>query len=648
MRRQSWSDRLAVLVLTILLLLPGCPGTRKTLVPSLPSDGDARVLSQFVSAKARFLKDGRTTEFKRIVKDYPNDPIAPWAMLYAGIEALHTREFAQADEYLTRAIEVTTSSNSNHRDIEYIQLRAQLFLGITKNYEGDHVAASRLLVPTERMAESEDERTDWLAAAAFSFAAGDNPEVSLSFFDQWWARANGVERAVILARVEEVVALMTPAVLHRQFDELEDRKGPSIATVGSRLVLMLEESGQSGDAAPMREIVARIRAALGMSRMFTFGPVSSGVGTAGMLGAVLPLGSKTESRIAELAVEGLGIAAGATDGNGVAAIELRAGVDTTTAVQGIADLAQRNAIAVIGQLDSGSINAAAAAAGAAGIVLITMAVQPEGHTSSRIVFHIRHSAESRARTLARRALAKGIRTFAVFAPDSKYGNTVADAFVAVIESFRGKVVTSLRYAVQKNGKIVSHSLDKSTGAKTYLEQSTSLGDGWDAIFVPDNFENLELIAPSLHSAGAISRPFPFEKSWDTKKRGGRQVQLLSTAEALTSEYLSAAGRHSQGALFAPGYYADDTDPSGKPFIERYRAAYGKLPGVVAAYAYDAAQVIAAAGHVGRAGLASTLSGVQLSGVTGTIQFDRNQLRADDGLVYTLIEETNGLAIRIAH
>ena len=89
--------------------------------------------------------------------------------------------------------------------------------------------------------------------------------------------------------------------------------------------------------------------------------------------------------------------------------------------------------------------------------------------------------------------------------------------------------------------------------------------------------------------------------------GGRPILLLSTAEDLNDEYLTNAGRHSEGALFAPGFYPDDQDPIQKPFVDRFIAAFGQAPGAVEAYAYDAAQLAAAAGGGGRAGLAATLS-----------------------------------------
>jgi ABC-type branched-subunit amino acid transport system substrate-binding protein len=71
-----------------------------------------------------------------------------------------------------------------------------------------------------------------------------------------------------------------------------------------------------------------------------------------------------------------------------------------------------------------------------------------------------------------------------------------------------------------------------------------------------------------------------------------------------------------------------------------------VPGPTEAYAFDAAQLAAAAGGGGRQGLAATLATATLSGVTGAIKFDASHRRADPGVVYTVVEETAGVfAIR---
>jgi ABC-type branched-subunit amino acid transport system substrate-binding protein len=240
---------------------------------------------------------------------------------------------------------------------------------------------------------------------------------------------------------------------------------------------------------------------------------------------------------------------------------------------------------------------------------------------------MRHSAEARARNLARRALAKGVAKFALLAPDTGYGKSVGGAFADEVRKGGGTVVTTVTYP-------------KDT--KSFGSIAKKLGDGWQGVFVPEDADRLALLAPALAAAGNVPRPI------GTKRvSGGRPVLLMSTAEGLTGQYLNDAGRQSEGALFAPGYYPDDQDPAQKPFLDRFIAAYGKAPGVTEAYAFDAAQLAAAGAGGGRAALVRALGKGQLVGLTGTIQFDADHRRADPGVVYTVSEDGGVFAIRVA-
>jgi branched-chain amino acid transport system substrate-binding protein len=240
---------------------------------------------------------------------------------------------------------------------------------------------------------------------------------------------------------------------------------------------------------------------------------------------------------------------------------------------------------------------------------------------------MRHSAEARAGHLAQRALAQGVKTFAILSPDSGYGRSVGAAFAAAVEQGGGSIVTRVTYP---------------RDTKSFASFAKKLTGSWQAVFVPEEADRLGLIAPALAASGRVPRPVGTRKV-----KGGRPVLLLSTAEGLTGSYIATAGRNSEGALFAPGYYPDDRDPAQKAFLDRFIAAYGRAPGVTEAYAYDAAQLAAAAGRHGRAGLAAALARGALQGLTGTIQFDANHHRADPGVVYTVVDENGAFAIRVA-
>jgi len=615
---------LRIVFLAWIAILAACPGrqTRRTLVPDVPTTGDAAARHRFQDARAKFLRDGRDTgEFKRIVEEFPEDPIVPWAQLYSGIADVRSRKLREAVKALNEVVEIKADPG--------LTARARLFLGIAKNYQGDSVGALELLRSSDRAIEDDNDRTEYLAALAYATAAaGDPPIRSLAVFDQLYARVTPTERAAIVLRIEEVVAAADPNLVRRAFDELPDRKGPSFAVVASRLVSLAEQAGNQQEAQRMREIAAPVRAALGLPRGLESQPAGlpGGAGGAGLLGAVVPLGGKS-NRIAEAAVAGLGLAAGVGDGNAVAAVEVRAAGDGEAVGLAVEELARANVVAIIGPTDKDAVDAAGPRADSLGVPLLSLSGRAERHAAWRTVFHIMHSGEARARALAQRARARGVTRFAVLAPESGYGKTLSAAFVDEIGKGRGAIASTVTY--KPDTKSFASIVGKLTGS-------------WDALFVPEDASTLALIAPALDAAGTKPRPL------GTKKlRGGRPVLLLSTAENLSGAFLTDAGRHAEGALLAPGYYPDDQEPASKAFVDRFIAAFGRAPGFLEAYAFDAAQLAAAAGGAGRAGLVSGLARAQFIGLTGEIRFDADHRRADPGVLYTVVDEDGTFAIRVA-
>ena len=615
----------AMVWLTLVVALAACPrSTRKTLVPDVPQNGAAEARSRFAEAKAKFLRDGRNTEeFRQIAEDFPDDPITPWAHLYAGIAAVKARKFDVAIKALQTTVDADVDAG--------LTTRAELFLGIANNYGGDPHKVLGLLKRGEKAIENDDERTEYLGALAYATALGERPLAALPVFDQLYGRVTPGEKALIVARVGELVAAADPETLRRIYDELDDRKGPSMAAVASRLALVADLAGKVEEAQKFRDVATPARVAVGLPKTIGDTPVTStgaaSSGNAGLVGAVLPLGGK-QNRVAEAAAAGLGMAAGVSDGKGIAAVEVRAALDADASAMAVEDLARSNVIAIVGPIDSSAVDAAGSRAESLQLPLLSLSTAAEKNAGSKFVFHIVHSGEARSRALAQRALAKGVKKFAVLAADNGYGRAMTAAFKDEVEKGGGAMVSTVTYKAD---------------TKSFAGFTAKLAGDWDAVFVPAQADTLGLIAPALAATGKIPKPL------GTKKViGGRAILLLSTAENLTAAYLTDAGRHSTGALFAPGYYPDDQDPASKAFLDRFIAAFGRAPGFLEAYAFDAVQLAAAAGTLGRAGLAATLAKGELAGLTGTIRFDPDHRRADPGVIYTVAEETGGVfAIRVA-
>jgi ABC-type branched-subunit amino acid transport system substrate-binding protein len=237
-----------------------------------------------------------------------------------------------------------------------------------------------------------------------------------------------------------------------------------------------------------------------------------------------------------------------------------------------------------------------------------------------------HSAEARARALARRAIKAGVKKFAVLRPETGYGTAVTRAFTGEVAAAGGEVTIEVGYGAD---------------VRSFSGVVKKLGSGWQGVFIPDQAERLELIAPALAAGGMLARP-PGTK----KAIGGRPIVLLSTAEGAGEGFVREAARYAEGGMLAPGWFPGALDEAGLEFERLYYEATGKTPTAVDAYAYDAVRLIAAAaGGGGRSELARRLASADAIGVTGAIRFDGAHRRADDGMIYTVVLDEGSASIR---
>lgn len=613
LRRRSWLRLLCAGL--ALCLLTACPrGSRRTLVPELPSSGDPSAKDRFVSARATFLRDGgNAEELEAIAEEFPSDPIAPFAQLYAGMAHVGERDYRAAESVLREVI-------GGEAD-ERLKARATLYLGLALAYRGDKKQALPLLQSSERALDGDAERGEYLAALAESTAAIE-PLAALPIYDQWFRVATAIERVYVLERVQALVAAADEAALVVAWQAVEDDGGPSRAVLGPAVAALREAAGRADEARELRESSAKLRRKLGLPSMAAVGAA----GPPGTLGAILPLVGK-QSRVAESAALGLALAAGAGDGRGAAIVEVRAADSAAEAEAAFDDLVGAGAAAVVGPISGPAVDGVAPRAERAQVPMLSLSSRPEERAGGRFVFHLMHSAEARARALARRATASGLRKVAVLAPDSGYGRAVSAAFAAELVRRGGTVVTTHSYA---------------SDTRSFASVVKKLEGSFQGVFVPDQADVLELIAPALASAGLVPRP-----AGEKKAIGGRPIVLLSTAEGLAEDFAADAGRNAVGAMLAPGFFADPKDAVAKGFIERFSAANGRPPGAVDAYAYDGAQLVAAAGAQRGAALASALGELQLAGVTGAVAFDDHNRRADDGVLYTVVASEDGAGFAIA-
>lgn len=607
------------------LLATACPrSTRRTPVgPSIPTHGDAQARSRFEEERSRFERDdtaNNTEAFTQIARDFPEDPIAPHALLYAGRAAFRVEDYDAAVTALREADALAGGDDA-------LRARVRLYLGMSYGYLGRHAEALELLRSSDGVLD-DHERAERLAVIAESAAATGDRGWAFRAYDEWFAVARPSERAYVIARVRELAEQMDLAEAGVIYDGLPARNGPSAVFLGERLAAAAAASGDVDRAAALRTEIARARSAIGL-------PSRAGSGDGGdprLVGAVLPLSGR-RGKVGEAALGGLALAAGAFSPAGAPfAVSLR---DSTSQAPGAATavdaLAAEGAIAVVGPLDAAGARTAGERAAALGVPLLTLAPVPAG-AAEPFVFHVALSPESRARALARAGVAAGAKRFAVLGPESNYGRETAAAFRAEVEARGGVVVAEAWY-------------DRAASSFT-KPVDVIRGKPFDAVFIPDTASRLELIVPALAAANLQVQP-PGAKA----PKVGRGVMLLSTAEGLSPRYLRSSARYSHGAVFAPGFYPDEADPVIGPFAAEYTRAHGRAPTYLDAYAYDAALLVRAALAAGartRAEVDAAVAGGSVVGLTGTISFDAGRRRGDAGVLYVVERDVGGEFLIRAH
>jgi ABC-type branched-subunit amino acid transport system substrate-binding protein len=611
----------------LLLVLVACPKTKMRTLPDVPTSGNARALGRFQEARARFERDFHAvpaSEFEIIAREFPRDPVAPFALLYAGMAAVIAGDYPRAEDVLSQL--------EARKDADPALLhRGQLFHGIALNYQGKHREALPRLTAARDATADDRERGEWLAAMAEAGVASGQVGAALPHYDAWYRLGSKAEQSYIVERVRGLVANLDPAAARAAYERLEDKDGPAAAFLGARLAAELVAAGQFDAAEEVRDDTADARKRLGLWAEMG----EKGGGDPGRVGALVPLTGRS-ARVGELVVRGLSLAAGSFPGAGPVgadstllprpfALSVRDTGSVAARVTGELDaIAREGVIAVIGPADGKSVEVAGRRATELGLPLISLSPRAGGHETSPLVFHVIHTAEDRARALARHAYLQGVRQFAIFRPDSGYGRTVGRAFAEEVRRLGGTVTAEAQYGAS---------------ATSFGDALAPLARPWQALFVPDQARRLELIAPALASADFVSLPFAANRP-----RAGRKMLLLSTAELATPGFVRSAGRYCLGAVLAPGFFPDRNHPRIAEFVTRYTAVFSREPTALDAYAFDAALAIRGAVEAGAR--SSEQLGVRLAqgtfqGVTGNIRFDASRERADDGVLFTVVNEPSG-------
>ena len=432
-------------------------------------------------------------------------------------------------------------------------------------------------------------------------ALGDNPE---AFF--WWHKASKemddspqmrekmVERIITLiqgALIDELKEMAVyaegspyaPQVYHRmttlylEADKLKEAKGAAMALVRSTTEQKWVSIG--------RQILERIEEELSVK--------------AGAIGCLLPLSGPFAiygQEVLNGIQLGMGIFSEAQGGVEVELIIKDTSGKEAEAVKHVEELAEKGkVIAIIGPLASRPATAAAKRSQELGIPIITLTQKDRITDEGEMVFrNFLTPVKEISRVLDMTMNEMAWDSFGILYPENSYGQFLMNLFwdkveelggnITAVESYRPdatdfaieiKKMVGLHYPRPESVKLLLREM-KTVETDEDMEEVPELDQeeepepivDFDAVFIPDNYQQVALIAPQ----------FPFHNVFD--------VRFLGTNLWQSEKLIELAGKYVQGAIFPSGFFRSGVTGPVEDFVAMYEKNFEDEPGILAATGYD--------------------------------------------------------------
>lgn len=358
----------------------------------------------------------------------------------------------------------------------------------------------------------------------------------------------------------------------------------------------------------------------------------------GVIGCLLPL-SGPFSIYGEEVLNGIQLGMGLfSDSRGTGGLELiikDTAADPERAVLGVKELGEKGKVmAIIGPLATKPALEAAKAAQKLGIPIITL-TQADGITGTGdMVFRNFLTPEKEIKRLLDMSMNEmTMRQFGIFYPDNPYGRFFMNLFwdrveemggsITAVESYNPgetdfadqiKKMVGLYYSrpesvVQSLREIRALEAEERIDFRSYSEEKPEPIVDFEAVFVPDNYQQVALIAPQ----------FPFHSVFN--------FRFLGTSLWQSPELIEQAGDYIQGAVFPSGFFSGNDSEEIRAFFEGYRENFDSEPGILAATGWDTIRFLDDLMKRNpirtRRDLKRNLfENAGFEGLTGTIAFDR--------------------------
>jgi ABC-type branched-subunit amino acid transport system substrate-binding protein len=273
--------------------------------------------------------------------------------------------------------------------------------------------------------------------------------------------------------------------------------------------------------------------------------------------------------------------------------------ETSEAVSGVEELTQKEKVlAIIGPLASKPAMAAAIRAQELRVPIITLTQKAGITAEGDMVFrNFLTPAKEIHRLLDKAVNEMELRRFAILYPDNPYGRFFMNLFWDKVEEMGGVITAVESYKPDETDFAVEikkmaglyyprpESVAEMLKEMEDMAYGNEMGDepsskeepepivDFDAVFIPDNPEQVALIAPQ----------FPFHNIFN--------VRLLGTSIWQSSELIDTARDYVQGAIFPSGFFAESESHVVREFVELYKESFESEPGILAANGYDTIMIL---------------------------------------------------------
>ena len=318
--------------------------------------------------------------------------------------------------------------------------------------------------------------------------------------------------------------------------------------------------------------------------------------------------------------------------------------DPEIAIEAIKELAEEErAIVTIGPLISKVAEGVVEKAEELGVPIITLS-QSEGITKKgEMVFQNCLSPEDQIRSLINKVMGEmGLMRFAILYPATPYGRYYMNKLWDKVES-RGGEITAIESYNPKDTDFATE-IKKLVGLfyprpesdmeeeeereleekEEELEEEPEPIIDFDAIFIPDSYERIALIAPQLAYYDVVG------------------VTLLGTNLWYSPKLIETTGRYVRGAIFPSGFFPGSGYKGVDSFVDQYKGNFGQEPGLLAAIGYDTIRIVKEivkekGEHIKtREDLRSALAGNKyFDSVTGPMVFDNKRRAKRNPLLLTV-------------